>query len=651
MKRFATLILLISLSINALHGQTYLFKENFEKYTSYKITAWNTTQHTGPNAWEAGLMYMVTGSDTNTCLGNTAPRNISYKHMAGIGDCVGKPGFNINNSNVLMYTKPIDFTGHNRIWIKHDSYFLKHTDGIHTEKATVEISIDGGNNWTVLENMIANPDANDMATYMLDISVYKSFSDVRIGFRYSDNGGSLTGWAVDNVEIFEPADTDLKLIAVSPFDTAGNYGVINKGTVHTFKLYNAGVDTIHNCVLYYKLDNGDIKTDSLKGIDVPTFTEKAIAHKIPDTITSFGNHIVKAWVTTAGDNIHYNDSANVVVRGASFIPNKLVLLEQGTGTWNFWSPRGFVLSKQIDSAGLNVCQLAVHDVDPMALQDYSDYIYNLRQAFVTYNLLDRHINEEPGVLLSTIKTMQQQFGYANIGIEAKIDGDSLRIDSYVQPAIDLTGDFRLILAITEDDVKGEGQGWDQKNGYAWPGAVPFGGYENKPIVIPAKDIAYQYVVRAMLPSFDGQPNLPQTLVHDQVYPINFSTALTLGWNRNRLRANVFLFRNDDSTVLNSNKVLFYLPVNKIEDPYASAFVYPNPGNEISILQFYNDGREKMHICIMDISGKMVADVANDYFETGKNEVRLNTNELMPGMYFVNITSAKGRKSLKLQVIH
>ncbi len=646
-----TLILLLLLTCcSRATSQTVLYEQDFEKFNSYNIGGgWNTSHYSGNQRWNTGLLYLVNGE----CFCGSLQYDDWYRKAAGITDCIPKAG---DNHDVLMYTPPINFKGHSNVFLKFDSYFKARTNGILTEKAKLEISVDGGVNWNSVTNMPANKDLSGFETYYFDLSTYSGYQDVCIGFRYDDDGGGSSGWAVDNVVVFEAGTKDIQLLSVSPGDSMLSYATINTGISHTFKIFNPGLDTIHEFVLNYQQENHTIKTDTIRNVNISRFGTAYFTHAIADSVAGPGIHPVTAWLTLAGDTIHHNDTAKISIRGAYFMPQKLVAVEEGTATWDGFSVAGHVFMQRLTSNNpSNTSQVSVHDTDPMmndAVGRYNQYLFNIDQNYTPYFLLDRrHKAIYPDSLLSEVKARQDYFGYADIHIDPKLNGNAFNVDVTIKPAIDLNGDYRAVLVITEDDVSGTSSAWQQFNSYAGGMRGPMGGYENKPNPVPPGEMVYQHVARGVYPSADGITNLPAAMLHNQLYNVHFYAVLDPIWNKGKLRANVFLIRQSDSAIINSNKILFYLDIKDKAAASADAFLYPNPASEQAVLQFNMGTAEKLSIQVTDITGRMLVNNPAEQYEAGKHEITIATDLLSPGIYLVNIISDTGKKALKMQVIH
>lgn len=168
------------------YAQNILFQDNFESYQNYVFgSKWVANP-----SWRPGVMYLVTGSADTACLCNENHNNIANRRVAGLSDCAKSNllPFNYNkNANEWLKTAPINLSTVTKTWLKYDSYFRQgNYTGVY-ESASVLISVNGGNTWTLIQNVDKNKTMGAMETHYVDISSYTGNTDVRIGFRYMDN--------------------------------------------------------------------------------------------------------------------------------------------------------------------------------------------------------------------------------------------------------------------------------------------------------------------------------------------------------------------------------------------------------------------------------------------------------------------------------
>jgi hypothetical protein len=75
-------------------------------------------------------------------------------------------------------------------------------------------------------------------------------------------------------------------------------------------------------------------------------------------------------------------------------------------------------------------------------------------------------------------------------------------------------------------------------------------------------------------------------------------------------------------------------IGNIQEKQTSISVYPNPVHEHLTLEFETTTGNSQ-ITIFDLSGKKIIDL-NGTTQEGKNKFEINTSELIPGFYILNI---------------
>jgi len=647
MKKVVTIFILFFFVCCYVKAQTVVFFEPFDELPSYSITGWGRS-FSGAVPWQSGI-----SSQLVPCMSGYMADEANLNKIAAICDCKADiRAFPQNDSNVLTYTPAIHMASVSGAWLKYDSYFEKYVLGSDTEKATVEISTDSGVTWTVIQNVPANLSLGSFSTYYIDLSAYDHTPNIWIGFRYRDDGGGfMMGWAVDNVEVFVPAHKDIAMLAVTPTDSLQRYVVLNNTYTHSGTVFNAGLDTIHAFyVKYQQMPSGIVYTDSVVGVNIPKYSSYSFIHNVPDTITSTGITNIRMWAELIGDTIHYNDSAKTKLQGAYFKPSKLLAIEDGEGTWNGYSPKCWVYMNKEPTTDINAALITIHDHDTMAVYDYDEYLYYLHWDYIPYILVDRRkiIIDS---FFSVIRQRKDDFGFADLNLNGSMDGDSLTVNIELKPAIDLTGDNRLILVLTEDNVGSNDRAFQQVNAFAGGTMGAMGGFELKPDTVLAKDMYYNFVARKVVPSPGGAAGaLPVTLVHNTTYHYSLGAKLDSKWDINKVKAIVLLYRNDDSTILNSSELSYYLNINKKQNITVDAGVYPNPASTFLKVWISVVDEGKGILSITDLTGALLYK-EKIMLSGGRNEYILPVNQFSNGFYLINIISETNKRTLKLEIMH
>lgn len=647
MKTAITLIIFL-FSTCYLNAQTVIFEEKFDGMPSYNLTGW-PYHFTGIVPWQCGIPFTV--GPCMIPLGAAMAENSGTNKVACFAECSGTDH---HDSNVLTSTPLINMGPVSGAWLKYDSYFAGYISPAgNTEKATVEISTDSGSTWTVLEHVAPSVPQGLFNTHYIDLSAYDHIGNIRIGFRYNDDDGFLMmGWAIDNVTVFIPARKDLAVLSATPTDTMLSYLVPGQSHIHKVKIYNQGLDTVHSFRLFYQQDSGPIMANLITGLNMPAFATTVFSHNIPDTVFTTGRHTIKVWAALDSDANHANDSAITHLTGVDFMPSKRLAIESGEGTYNGWSPRNIYYLKMVPLLDVPATLISIHEFDPMVDTPYHDFMFNLGWNYVPYILFDRRKSIPLDSFFYYLDVQKQYFGFANMQLSSFNDIDGINVTAKVTPALDMTGDFRLVLVLTEDGVTGTTIAWDQVNNYAFNAHGPMGGFETMANPIPAASMVYNYVARKAFPSPDGQPGmLPSTLNSGIDYSYTFTTTLDPAWNPHKVKAKVLLIRHNDSTVLNSNEIRFPVEVTNVNATAFSAGVYPNPAQEDARLYFNLNSGGTVHLTLTDLTGRTLYTHPITQFSAGRNEIELPVDRLGSGLYIVNVQTDEGSKSIKMEVIH
>lgn len=642
MKKIFTLLLLTSCWLRSF-GQQVLFQQNFESFQGYQIIGW--AQQANGYPWETGYAdaigtYCFMPTDNKTKIAGLIDTYVPYQGVV----CNGTH----SDDSVRLNTPSIDLSGIPGAYLKYDSYFKGITTNGKTESATIEVSLDSGSTWTVIAQ--AAPDPSGFKTQYADLSQFTGHSGVRIGFCYKDRGEQMGGWMIDNIKVFVPAQTDLLLNYVTPRDSTRAYFATGSVVTHQGQVLNLGIDTVETFTVSYRKGNGPVYAQHFSGLQIPPLGSFSFSHSSPDTITDVSRETVTMWTDHPDDPVAANDTARCSVNGAAFIPAKQLVVEEGTGTWCAWCPRGWSYMNELTGSDLDVCRISIHDGDPMEATDYSDYIFYLDWNYIPYFLLDRRKKLKPDEFFPTIFAEKDRFGYANLHLTGNLTGNSLSMTATVIPAIDLEGDYRLVLVITEDSVRGTTSSYDQKNVFSGGTYGAVGGFENRPNPVPAADMYYNFVARKILPSADGLPgSLPPAMTNNTPYSYGFQTTIDPAWNRERLKASVLLINNADSTILNSRTLPWFLEVKNPETSFLEAGLFPNPAHDETRVFFSLNKSQKLSWTLSDMTGRSIFTSVRQNFPSGRNEVRIPLGGLMPGIYLLSLDAETGRKTLKVEV--
>jgi len=346
-------------------------------------------------------------------------------------------------------------------------------------------------------------------------------------------------------------------------------------------------------------------------------------------------------VNAAADGDNTNNDGAAKINTVSQLSPKKVIIEEGTGTWCGWCPRGAVAMEYMDENHADgFIGVAVHNGDPMTVTEY-DNGANF-SGFPGANV-DR-------VLLGQDVSDQDFEAYYNarkdLVVPAALTGTFSISGSTVTIPVTATfrtvfanADLRLGVIISEDHVTGTASTYAQTNYYSSASqniALTGAGHDwqASPNPVPAAQMEYNHVGRALLGGYDGQTGtVPTTITDGQVVNYTFSYTVPATSTRAHMHAVIVLIDQATGEIVNAEKVeLTSAGVEEAET--LNMEVYPNPANDVVNVKF--DGKGLTYtVTVTDLAGRQVQStvVAN---ATGAQSVALPLNGLAKGNYLVTV---------------
>lgn len=187
-------------------------------------------------------------------------------------------------------------------------------------------------------------------------------------------------------------------------------------------------------------------------------------------------------MTVAKVNGEVNSDAtktgNTKVVALNALPKKRTVMEEYTGTWCGWCPRGFVaLEKLADLYEGDYVLLSYHYSDPMeALTFFPSEVEGYPDAWLDRaEEVDPYYGTDYGEDFFVAKDMARRnklFAHASVEFESKMseDGEAVNVSTQVVFPFDMDeADYTLEYLLVADGLTG-GSAWDQANNYS-------GGYD------------------------------------------------------------------------------------------------------------------------------------------------------------------------------
>lgn len=612
------LLILSSLVIAGSSFSQILLNEAFE---SGLPGSWSKTTLATDGGWKNGAAAALSSANYTFSTTNAT------KFMGTNDDAC-----NCNKSADRLVSPSLDFTNPGNYRLSTDIYFQKGTYQGKTEVGTIEISTNGGTTWTVLRNLTA---AADWRTESIDLSSYAGNSDVKISFLYNDGTGWLFGMGVDNVSVFIPQPDDAKLASVS----LNRYSLINANNTLSLSVNNNGSNAITS--LEVSWNDGTAHTATIP-VNIAAGASANVNHTNPVHYPTANTHDIDVTITQVNGNVDPNPNDNTgstVITTLSQSPVKKVIIEEGTGTWCQWCPRGAVAMDYMEATYPDrFIGIAVHNGDPMTVSAYDNGadFGGYPSANVDRSMLDVGVSQASFV--SYYNERKDLVVPAAVAGTAAASGSAITVDVNATfysnfPA----ANYRLGVIVVEDGVTGTGSGYNQVNAYAGGGNGAMGGYENLPNPVPAAQMVYNHVGRALLGGYSGQAgSVPTSITDGQVVNYSFTYNVPATSNINNMHGVAVLIDNATGEIINANKINFSnnggLGVKDVEA--IDMTVFPNPASDKLTVGFEAKGGSYM-VEITDLQGRIV--VSESFTNlSGSQAIELNTTNLKTGNYLISV---------------
>lgn len=368
-----------------------------------------------------------------------------------------------------------------------------------------------------------------------------------------------------------------------------------------------------------------------------------------------GNQVYTATISNVNgttDDISNDDTLVGSINPVVPATGKMVVSEEGTGTWCQWCPRGAVF---MDQFNLKYSQfwagIAVHNGDPMTVTDYDASFGALISGYPSA-LVDRGSDVDPSGMTPDFLTRVQIAPKAFITNGATWDATSRTLNVSVTADFQASANnnYKLACVLTEDGVTGTGSGYNQSNAYSGGNNGVMGGYETLGNPVPAAQMIYDHVARAIAPSFSGYTNsFPATVASGDQHTINFSFTLPTTWDENEIHIIGLLIDPmgkidnagkatiteavSNGYVNGSNAGLFEASENQLDE---SVKIYPNPTSSQANLTLNLKSTSEVEVSILDLSGKLMSH-KNYGLLNGSINLPINGNSFSSGVYLIKTT--------------
>lgn len=482
------------------------------------------------------------------------PDNGTNQVMASNDD-----GCNCDKISDRIILPALDFTGASVVILQFNSFYNQGSYGGATESCFVEVSTDAGASWTQVQEL---PVAGDWVNNTLvSLDAYADMSDVLVSFHYSDGGGWTYGVAVDEIVIYSPLDFDVKVDRY----VGQQFEELGVATPVAAEVTNFGLQELNSFDFTWS-DGTNTYTENVSGLSLAFGESTIITHGEPFLINEAISYDIDLFAENPNgqmDGNMDNNSAYGSVAGVTYIPGKKMLVEEATGTWCGWCPRGWEwMDFMAENYPDEFIGIAVHNGDPMAVTAYDDGLTSFPgfSGFPSV-VVDRGGVFDPSAIETLLPASLEKIApIAPAVTNAVMDVEtmSISLEAGIEFVTQLNNiDYSVNMILAESGVTGSGNGWDQANYYSGSGNDPipnFGiDWNESPATVSADLLEYNHVGRWLSDGWAGEAGLiPSSVVAGDVISKAFTGAFDTEWNPFHMEAIVIVTDNATGEVLNAN---------------------------------------------------------------------------------------------------
>lgn len=497
------------------------------------------------------------------------------------------------------------------------------------------------NSWNVKVNGVCYGSFTNNENYLASMDLYP----------VSDN--NVSSFWVDDVSFnYDPT-------ATAPMLDAGIVGATIEGGTITgqskdinVRVRNNGTSTINSFDIEFD-DGSNNYTDSKSSLNIATGEEFQFTLSQPYIIQDGTNSFYLSLSninSNATDEDECNNVQTITLFGITPAQHKRVVAEEGTGTWCGWCPRGDVFMHLMEETYPDhFVPIAVHNGDPMVVEEYDSGI-----AFSSFpsakvnrgNIIDPS-NLEPSVLQALDDEPR-----GKLTNEAIYDPNTreLSVTVTLEALKSISSSYDLALVLTENKVTGSDAGYNQANYYAGGGNGVMGGFENLGNPIPFSQIEYDYVARAILPGFTGEP-MPGSLSTGETATFTFDYTIPEEYDPANMHV-ISILINSINVIDNANRDgLFTLTdVQEVEALSANIAIIPNPVTDLTNIKIDLEQAAPVQIQILNNVGSVMFQKSYGTMN-GTFNVPFYTVDLNSGIYFARIQIGNEYVTKKIVVQH
>lgn len=559
------------------------------------------------------------------------------------------------SGNGRMTSAPIDLTASTGVLVlEHDAFFINGDYQGLDETAKIFISKDAGATFTEVSDLAGVAGWQRAKTV---ISEYAG-ETILVAFEYADGDQWNYGYCIDNVSIGSIPDREVQMRGATISCTDAMTGL---DLEITGEFSNEGAETITSIDVNWT-DGVNTYTETITGLDVPTFSSYVFSHPTMYTAAEGTTNIEVSISNPNGMSDSEDDNMTAVsVRGVTPKAGHMIVVEEATGTWCPWCPRGAVfLDRYTKCFPDNFAGIAIHNADPMVNTEYDSWVgaYPNFQGYpsVIVDRIGDPIDPSDIGAPTVAKITTTPLVTVNAGADWDEATRTLTVGLGADFAQDMTNmKFNVVLA--ENGVTGTSTDYNQANNYAGGAFGPMGGYENLPASVPASMMVYDHVGRYLPGGAEGPADaVVDGVAGGEAKYIFDAVQIDAAFNVEEMEVIGFIM-NSSGQIVNATKIsLLDAVANGLEtltntnDAFDNEFaqISPNPAQDITYLKMNIQDASQVSMTIVDAIGQVVA--TNNFGQLqGNVTLDIDVASLATGVYLVHLNIDNKLVTKKLSV--
>lgn len=292
-------------------------------------------------------------------------------------------------------------------------------------------------------------------------------------------------------------------------------------------------------------------------------------------IADKGTYTLRLTVTKVNGeaNEYAHPSTDMTVNAYNYLPKHRAVMEEYTGTWCGWCPRGFVALEVMKKLHPDdFIAISYHNSDIMEIMSYYDFPSSI-SGFPSA-CIDRLYSVDPFYgsgsknlgIEDTWKSACETFAHVGVDVAASLNEDNTK----VSVAADLifcrdfsSIDYEVEFVLLADDLHGDDENWDQSNYYA-NSDNSYGYTEFDKFTSGGSEVSglhFDDVIIATTRLTGGNAAVPSDVESDKAYSVSgeFAAAdlvntsgTSLVQDLSKLRAVALVVDNSTGAIINAN---------------------------------------------------------------------------------------------------